>query len=101
MDRGFLFADGIYEVAAVLGGRLVDSDAPLARLDRSLGEIRIANPHPSEGWTALMEDLVRRNGLDEGLVYIQVTRGAAEREFGFPAVGTAPTVVMFTAGRTS
>ncbi len=96
MDRGFLFADGIYEVAAVLGGRLVDSDAHLARLDRSLGEIRIANPHSAAAWTALMEELVRRNAVEEGLVYIQVTRGAAERDFGFPPAGTEPTVVMFT-----
>ena len=95
MDRGFLFADGIYEVAAVLGGRLVDNAAHLARLDRSLGEIGIANPHDEAGWTRLEEELVRRNGLDEGLVYMEVTRGVAERDFAFPK-DTAPTVVMFT-----
>ncbi len=96
MDRGFLFADGIYEVAAVLDGRLVDNEAHLARLDRSLGEIRIANPYSAAEWTRLEEELVRRNGLREGLVYMEVTRGAAERDFGFPAADTPPTVVMFT-----
>jgi D-alanine transaminase len=94
-DRGFLFADGIYEVSAVLNGRLVDNAAHLARLDRCLGEIRIPNPYPAAEWTRLMEELVRHNGLVEGLVYMQVTRGAAERDFAFPKDAT-PTVVMFT-----
>jgi D-alanine transaminase len=95
MDRGFLFADGIYEVSAVLQGALIDNDHHLARLDRSLGEIRIANPYPPAEWTRLQVELVRRNGLEEGVVYIQVTRGVAERDFAFPA-GAIPTVVMFT-----
>ncbi|MEA1831544.1 D-amino-acid transaminase [Methylobacterium durans] len=99
MDRGFLFADGIYEVSAVLDGRLVDNAAHLARLDRSLSEIGIANPHTIEAWTRLQIDLVARNGLTEGLVYMQVTRGVAERDFAFPAAGTPPTVVMFTQGK--
>lgn len=96
MDRGFLFADGIYEVAAVIGGRLVDEVAHLARLDRSLKEIEIENPYSSEDWIALMADLARRNDLDQGLVYIEVTRGVYERDFPFPPAGTPPTVVMFT-----
>lgn len=95
MDRGFLFADGIYEVSAVVNGRLVDNEAHLARLDRSLAEIRIANPHSTGGWVRLQEDLMRRNGLSEGLVYMQVTRGVAERDFAFPK-HAPPTVVMFT-----
>lgn len=95
MDRGFLFGDGIYEVAAVLDGALVDNEAHLARLDRSLGEVRIANPHSGADWTRLEQELVRRNGLQEGLVYMQVTRGVAERDFAFPK-DVAPTVVMFT-----
>jgi D-alanine transaminase len=95
MDRGFLFADGIYEVSAVLGGRLVDNEAHLARLNRSLGEIRIANPYSTAEWVQLEEELARRNDLREGLVYMQVTRGVAERDFGFPN-DTQPTVVMFT-----
>ncbi|ACL62315.1 D-amino-acid transaminase [Methylobacterium nodulans] len=96
MDRGFLFADGIYEVSAVLNGRLVDNEAHLARLDRSLAEIGIRNPHDAAGWTRLEEELVARNGLKEGVVYMQVTRGVAERDFVFPSDGTPPTVVMFT-----
>src|SRR3954464_9195310 len=95
MDRGFLFADGIYEVSAVLNSRLVDNAAPLPRLERSLGEIRIRNPYTAAEWTRLQEELVRRNGLVEGTVYMEVTRGVAEREFAFPA-DAKPTVVMFT-----
>ena len=95
MDRGFLFADGIYEVSAVLNARLVDNDAHLARLDRSLDQIRIANPYTAQEWTRLEEELVRRNGLVEGVVYMEVTRGAAERDFAFPK-DAKPTVVMFT-----
>ena len=95
MDRGFLFADGIYEVSAVLDGRLVDNEAHLARLDRSLAAIGIANPHGLSDWERLQSELVRRNGLAEGLVYIQVTRGVAERDFGY-APDLVPTVVMFT-----
>lgn len=99
MDRGFLFADGIYEVSAVLNGALVDHEAHFARLDRSLGEIRIPNPYGTAEWTRLCQELVRRNGLGEGLVYMQVTRGVAERDFAFPQ-GAAPTVVMFTQQKT-
>jgi D-alanine transaminase len=95
MDRGFLFADGIYEVSAVLGGALVDHEAHLARLDRSLREIRIPNPYDMSEWTRLCQELVRRNGLAEGLVYMQVTRGVAERDFAFPK-DARPTVIMFT-----
>jgi D-alanine transaminase len=95
MDRGFLFADGIYEVSAVLNSRLVDNEAHLARLDRSLREIRIPNPYAAEEWTRLEEELVRRNGVVEGLVYMEVTRGVAERDFAFPK-NVKPTVVMFT-----
>jgi len=100
MDRGFLFADGIYEVSAVLDGRLVDNAAHLARLDRSLGEIGIRNPHGLTEWERLETELVARNGLTEGLVYMQVTRGVHERDFGFPPADTAPTVVMFTQAKT-
>ncbi|MCJ2015698.1 D-amino-acid transaminase [Methylobacterium sp. J-076] len=100
MDRGFLFADGIYEVSAILDGRLVDNAAHLARLDRSLGEIGIRNPHDSAEWERLQTELVSRNGVTEGLVYMQVTRGVAERDFGFPPADTAPTVMMFTQAKT-
>ncbi|SFM06519.1 D-amino-acid transaminase [Methylobacterium pseudosasicola] len=100
MDRGFLFADGIYEVSAIIDGKLVDNAAHLARLDRSLGEIGIRNPHDAAGWEKLQTELVARNGVAEGLVYMQVTRGVAERDFAFPKAGTEPTVVMFTQAKT-
>jgi D-alanine transaminase len=95
MDRGFLFADGVYEGMGVLGGRLVDNDAHLARLERSLKEVRIPNPYSNADWTRLEEELVRRNGLAEGFLYLQITRGVAERDFLFPKDAT-PTVMMFT-----
>jgi D-alanine transaminase len=95
MDRGFLFADGVYEGMGVLGGRLVDNEAHLERLERSLREVRIPNPHSREEWTRLEDELVRRNGMMEGFLYIQVTRGVAERDFMFPKDST-PTIMMFT-----
>jgi D-alanine transaminase len=96
MDRGFLFADGIYEVAAVLEGRLVDNEAHLARLVRCLGEIGIESPYSIEEWTKLEEALVEKNNVKEGLVYMEVTRGVWERDFPFPPPTIKPTVVMFT-----
>lgn len=95
LDRGFLFADGIYEVSAVLGGRLVDNANHLARLERSVGEIGIALPVTLERLVELERELVRRNELDEGVVYMQVTRGVADRDFAFPK-GVTPTLFMFT-----
>ncbi|MDR1827491.1 MAG: D-amino-acid transaminase [Methylobacteriaceae bacterium] len=95
-DRGFLFADGIYEVSAVLDGKLVDNVNHMERLERSLREIRMANPHSREQWVELQKELVRRNNLVNGLVYMEVTRGAADRDFHFPPAGTPATVVMFT-----
>jgi D-alanine transaminase len=95
MDRGFLFADGIYEVAAVLDGKLVDNNLHLARLERSVGEIGLALPEPPEKIAALMREIVTRNALHEGLVYLQVTRGAeASRNFPFPR-GAKPSLVLF------
>jgi D-alanine transaminase len=95
MDRGFLFADGIYEVAAVIDGRLVDNDLHLARLARSVGEIDLALPETTATIAALMREIVQRNALREGLVYLQVTRGAdASRAFPFPTTGRS-SLVMF------
>ena len=95
MDRGFLFGDGIYEVSAVLNRRLIDNMGHLQRLDRSLSEITIKNPHSIEQWIAIQHELIERNNLLEGLVYIEVTRGVYERDFTCPP-DLAPTVVMFT-----
>lgn len=95
MDRGFLFGDGIYEVTAVLDSKLIDNEPHLARLDRSLREIGIRNPFDIAGWTKLQLELMTRNALREGLIYIEVTRGVWEREFTCPP-DIEPTVVMFT-----
>jgi D-alanine transaminase len=94
-DRGFLFADAVYEVTAVIGGRLVDNDFHLGRLQRSLAEIDIPMPMPPAGIEAIQLELVARNGLDEGTVYLQVSRGEARRNFLFPD-GLEPTFIAFT-----
>jgi len=94
-DRGFLFADAVYEVSAVIGGKLVDNDAHMARLARSMGELKMTPPASGAEIAAIMEELVKRNDIDEGLVYLQVTRGAADRDFAFPKDAT-PSLVMFT-----
>ena len=96
LDRGFLFADGIYEVSAVLDGRLVDNDSHLARLERSVGEIQLPLPETIERIKEIQRELITRNELRDGLVYIQVTRGADKgRDFAFPK-GVKPTLMMFT-----
>jgi D-alanine transaminase len=84
LDRGFLFADGVYEVAAVIGGKLIDNEAHLSRLARSLAELRLESPVPMIDIVEIERALVARNGVEEGLVYLQITRGVAERDFSFP-----------------
>ncbi len=93
-DRGLLFGDGVYEVATVVRGRLLDADLHLARLERSLAAIRCDNPLTIAQWLETMQALVNANALDEGLVYLQVTRGVAERDFAFPTSAT-PTHFAF------
>lgn len=93
-DRGYQFADGVYEVCAVLNGRLLDEDAHLDRLDRSLGEIRIAAPMTRRALRVAMRQVVARNRIRNGLLYMQVTRGVARRDHPFPAAGTRPSLVM-------
>ena len=101
LDRGFLFADGIYEVAAVLDGKLVDSASHLARLERSVGEIGLALPESLARIEELQKELVARNQLDQGMVYLQVTRGADKgRDFPFPKGDVRPTLVMFVTAKT-
>jgi D-alanine transaminase len=94
-DRGFLFADAVYEVTSVLDGRLVDFGGHLARLHRSLGALEMATPLDDADLEAMHRTLVARNGLDEGLVYMQVTRGAADRDFVYPECAE-PGLVAFT-----
>lgn len=97
LDRGFLFADGIYEVAAVLGGKLVDNASHLARLKRSVGEIALRLPETTDRIQEIERELVARNKLVSGLVYLEVTRGADKgRDFAFPGSDVKPTLVMFT-----
>jgi D-alanine transaminase len=83
-DRGFLFADGVYEVTPLVNGRLIDYDAHIERLDRSLNELKMAWPCPPAELRKVHEELVTRNGLKEGIIYMQVTRGSADRQFNFP-----------------
>lgn len=94
-DRGFLFADAVYEVSSVIDGKLVDNAAHLARLDRSLRELDIAWPCGKSELTAIQKELIARNDLTEGVVYLQVSRGAADRDFAYPKDAT-PSLVMFT-----
>ena len=97
-DRGFLMADGVYEVTSVLDGKLVDFDGHAVRLERSLTELGMMNPISKENLLAVHRELVSLNGVLEGGVYLQITRGApADRDFVFPDPETTPcTVVLFT-----
>ncbi len=97
-DRAFLMADGVYEVTSVLDGKLVDFDGHIRRLERSLNELDMPHPPEMGGFLGIHRELVRANDIDEGLIYMQVTRGAAaDRDFVFPDPKTTrPTVVLFT-----
>jgi D-alanine transaminase len=94
-DRGFLFADGIYEVTAVLDSKLVDSSLHMARLERSAHELGLRLPIATEAIEEIEHGLIERNGLQEGLVYLQLTRGAEERNFLF-GEELEPTLLLFT-----
>jgi D-alanine transaminase len=93
-DRGFQFADGVYEVWSVFEGRLADFDGHMTRLHRSLDELRIPIPMTREALGRVLNETVRRNRVREGLVYIQVTRGTARRDHTFPPEGTPPSVIV-------
>lgn len=96
-DRGFLMADGVYEVTSVLEGKLIDFPGHVARLERSLSELDMANPVTALQLLAIHRELVARNGIDEGLVYLQITRGnPGDRDFSFPDASVPSTIVMFT-----
>ncbi len=96
-DRGFLFADAVYEVVSVLGGRLVDFDGHVARLARSMGALGMGPVPTREALLSMCRELVARNALYEGMIYFEVTRGnAGDRDFLFPPADTPPTIVGFT-----
>ncbi len=97
-DRGFLMADGVYEVTSVLDGKLVDFDGHAKRLQRSLGELDMASPVTMDELLEIHRELLRRNDVVEGMVYLQITRGApADRDFVFPDPEQTPsTIVLFT-----
>ncbi len=96
-DRGFLMADGVYEVTSVLGGKLIDFAGHCARLARSLRELEMTAPCPDADLLAAHRELIRLNDLVDGMVYLQVTRGnPGDRDFAYPGPETKPTLVMFT-----
>ncbi|MEO0402700.1 MAG: aminotransferase class IV, partial [Pseudomonadota bacterium] len=97
-DRGFLMADGVYEVTSVLDGKLIDFDGHAVRLQRSLDELDMRTPISKDDLLEVHRELVRLNGIDEGMIYLQITRGAPEdRDFAFPDPETTPpTIVLFT-----
>ncbi|SPF75040.1 D-alanine aminotransferase [Aliiroseovarius pelagivivens] len=97
-DRGFLFADAVYEVTSVLNGKLIDFEGHAVRLARSLNELGMENPISKEDLLEVHRELVRVNEIDEGLVYLQISRGAdSDRDFVFPdPEKVKPTVVLFT-----
>jgi D-alanine transaminase len=93
-DRGFQFADGVYEVCEVRRGRLVDERRHMARLERSLGELRISRPMSAAALSVVLRETIRRNRVRDGIVYLQITRGVARRDFSFPPAGTRPSVIV-------
>lgn len=99
LDRGFLFADGVYEVTAVLDGRLVDSAAHLARLERSAAAIGVPLPLPASDIEAIERELIARDTIARGMIYLQLTRGAADDRDFLPRPDTRPTLLLFTQSR--
>ena len=93
-DRGYQFADGVYEVCEVRGGRLIDERRHMARLDRSLNELRIGRPMSGAALAIVLRETIRRNRVRDGIVYLQVTRGVARRDFPFPSADTRPSLVV-------
>ena len=94
-DRGFQFADGVYEVVPIVNSRMVDAGPHLDRLERSLSELTIAMPLSRKVLELVMDELIARNGVNEGLIYMQVTRGVSPRDHKFPS-GVRPSIVMTT-----
>ncbi len=97
-DRGYQFADGVYEVCEVRGGKLIDERRHMARLARSLGELRIDMPMSPAALSVVLRETVARNRVHNGLVYLQVTRGVAPRDHAFPPAGTRPAITVTARG---
>jgi len=97
-DRGYQFSDGVYEVCEVRGGSIIDQRRHLARLKRSLHELRIEMPMSEAALAIVMRECMRRNRVRDGLIYLQITRGVARRDHGFPPPGTRPSVVVTAQG---
>ncbi|TKW67818.1 MAG: D-amino-acid transaminase [Paracoccus denitrificans] len=96
-DRGFVMADAVYEVVSVLDGKLIDFDGHQARLNRSLDALEIGNPMADEDYLAMFRELVTKNDITDGMIYLQVTRGnPGDRDFTYPPEDTPQTVVAFT-----
>src|SRR5580704_5328287 len=97
-DRGYQFSDGVYEVCEVRGGCMIDQRRHLARLKRSLQELRIEMPMSEAALAIVMRECIRRNRVRDGIIYLQITRGVAPRDHGFPPPGTRPSVVVTAHG---
>ncbi|MEO1951089.1 D-amino-acid transaminase [Thioclava sp.] len=96
-DRGFVMGDAVYEVTSVLGGKILEFEGHMNRLGRSLAELEMTCDLTRDEWIEIHRELVKRNDLDEGMIYLQVSRGnAGDRDFHYPPEGTPPTVVLYT-----
>lgn len=96
-DRGFLMADGVYEVTSVLGGKLIDFPGHAARLERSMSELEMTSPIAMDDLLTVHRELVRLNEITDGMIYLQITRGSAgDRDFAYPPADTPATIVLFT-----
>ncbi|MBC7146286.1 MAG: D-amino-acid transaminase [Thioclava marina] len=96
-DRGFVMGDAVYEVTSVLGGKILEFEGHMNRLDRSLSELEMTCDLTRDEWIEIHRELIKRNNIDEGMVYLQVSRGnAGDRDFHYPPEGTPPTVVLYT-----
>src|SRR5215213_7336571 len=93
-DRGYQFSDGVYEVCEVRGGRLIDERLHMARLKFSLSELRIAMPMSPASLSVVLHEVVRKNRVRWGIVYLQISRGVSHRDHAFPPAGTAPSIVV-------
>lgn len=96
-DRGFVMGDAVYEVTSVLGGQILEFEGHMARLQRSMDALEMTGNLSRDAWLEIHRELVARNNIDEGLIYLQVSRGnAGDRDFHYPPAGTPPTIVLYT-----